>query len=280
MLALYKQVCYDCSKVITHAYSTSFSLGIKALDKKMQAPIYALYGYVRLADEIVDTFHNHDKQQLLNQFKTQTFQAIEQGISLNPILQAFQEIVKTYNIDHSLINSFLNSMEMDLNAKSFNQQSYDNYVYGSAEVVGLMCLKIFVHGNKAEYDKLKDGAQALGSAFQKVNFLRDLKSDYEDLGRIYFPDVNFNTFTCKDKSLIEADIQQDFDKAYKSILQLPKGARFGVYTAYRYYLSLFEKIKQTQAAQIKQIRIRIPNQQKMVLLVKSALRNRLGILQS
>jgi len=167
---------------------------------------------------------------------------------------------------------------MDLNPKSYTLQSYNEYIYGSAEVVGLMCLKIFVNGDVDEYERLKEGAQALGSAFQKVNFLRDLKSDYEDLGRIYFPGVNFSAFTSDDKNLIEADIQQDFDKAYQSIQQLPKGARFGVYTAYRYYLSLFKKIKQTQASQIKQARIRVPNEQKMVLLLKSALRNSLGIL--
>lgn len=277
MFQLYKDVCYDCSKTITKSYSTSFSLGIRALDKEFRDAIYSIYGYVRFADEIVDTFHDFDKETLLNRFRRETYLAIEEGISLNPVLQTFQEVVSKYNIDIALIDAFLDSMEMDLFDNKYNVSLYDTYIYGSAEVVGLMCLKVFTEGDNTEYERLRPGAQALGSAFQKVNFLRDMKSDFEDRGRVYFPNVDFSKFTKTDKDLIEADIKADFDKAYQSILELPKSARFGVYSAYRYYLSLFEKIKALPPQDILSGRIRVSNDKKMVLLFKSALRNQLNM---
>ncbi len=277
MFQLYKDVCYDCSRLITKSYSTSFSMGIRALDKELRDPIYAIYGYVRFADEIVDTFHEYNKAELLQEFRTETYKTIKQGISLNPVMQTFQEVVNKYNIDHELIDAFLDSMEMDLHDNSYDINLYDNYIYGSAEVVGLMCLKVFVEGDQEEYERLRPGAQALGAAFQKVNFLRDMKSDFEERDRIYFPDVDFSNFNLSDKLKIENDIQKDFNKAYISILELPKSARLGVYSAYRYYLSLFQKIKALPPEQILSGRIRVPNDQKLILLFKSALRNQLNL---
>ena len=275
---LYTKTTLECSKVITEHYSTSFTLGIKTLDKRFHLPIYAIYGFVRFADEIVDTFEGYDKKTLLNRFKSDTYVAIKEGISLNPVLHSFQLIVNRYKIDHELIESFLHSMEMDLYYADYNQEGYEAYIYGSAEVVGLMCLRVFCEGNLAEYDRLKADAKRLGSAFQKVNFLRDIKSDFQERGRTYFPDVDFTNFTLEDKKIIENDIQADFDAALRGILELPKGAKGGVYLAYKYYLRLFDKIKNCPASRIQNERIRVPDYQKMTLLASTYFQMRLNVL--
>ena len=275
---LYTKTTLECSKVITEHYSTSFTLGIKTLDKRFHLPIYAIYGFVRFADEIVDTFEGYDKKTLLNRFKLDTYVAIKEGISLNPVLHSFQLIVNKYKIDHELIESFLHSMEMDLYYADYNQEGYEAYIYGSAEVVGLMCLRVFCEGNLAEYDRLKADAKRLGSAFQKVNFLRDIKSDFQERGRTYFPDVDFTNFTLEDKKIIENDIQADFDAALRGILELPKGAKGGVYLAYKYYLRLFDKIKNCPASRIQNERIRVPDYQKMTLLASTYFQMRLNVL--
>jgi phytoene/squalene synthetase len=243
MIQLFHEVSEQCSKSTTERYSTSFSSAIRLLHADLRQPIYNIYGLVRFADEIVDTFHDHKKDVLLAEFKADTYAAIQDGISLNPILHSFQLTVNKYNIDHALIEAFFKSMEMDLDRKTYNEGGYAEYIYGSAEVVGLMCLFVFLDGNKAEYERLKPYAQALGAAFQKVNFLRDVKADYALLDRTYFPGVDFGNFTDKQKAEIEADIQKDFEMAYKGILMLPNKAKFGVYVAFKYYLSLFRKIK-------------------------------------
>jgi phytoene/squalene synthetase len=268
----------ECSQLITNRYSTSFSMGIKVFEKRFRAPIYAIYGFVRFADEIVDTFHDYPKAELLERFKADTYKAIEEGISLNPVLQAFQETVRKYEIERDLIDAFLKSMEMDLHHNTYEDSLYKEYIYGSAEVVGLMCLRVFCEGDRAKYDKLKDSACSLGSAFQKINFLRDMKSDFDDRGRVYFPGVDFSNFTTEDKILIEADIKKDFDDAYRGIVQLPEGARFGVYLAYVYYTNLFKKIRRTTAAKVKEKRIRVRDTRKVMLLFSSALRNSFNML--
>lgn len=278
MFELYNTSAFKCSKVITNLYSTSFSLGIKTLDKRLHAPIYAIYGFVRYADEIVDTFPGDDVESLLEEFRQDTFKAIAQKISLNPVLQAFQLVVNQYQIDHDLIEAFLESMAMDLNQKVHNQESLDKYIYGSAEVVGLMCLKVFCNGDQKAYDALKAPARSLGAAFQKVNFLRDLKSDFDDRGRTYFPNIDFGHFSEADKKSIEADIEKDFQDAYIGIKKLPAKARFGVYSAYVYYLRLFKKIRSLPANTIKEQRIRIPNPVKIYLLIRSYIRIRLNTL--
>lgn len=275
--ALFDQTTLECSKLVTLRYSTSFSLGIKTLDKKFHLPIYAIYGFVRFADEIVDTFHDHDKAILLNEFRAETFKAIEEGLSFNPILHSFQLVVNEYHIDKSLIEAFLYSMEMDLTKTSYDQTAYETYIYGSAEVVGLMCLKVFCGGDEAEYNRLLPPAKKLGAAFQKVNFLRDLKSDFEDRGRIYFPDVDFSVFSQEDKLKIEADIEEDFKAAYEGIKQLPSGARMGVHLAYVYYLKLFQKIRTCPAHRIMNERIRIPDTKKLGLLVETWLKYRMNL---
>jgi phytoene/squalene synthetase len=275
---LFTKTTLECSKLITEHYSTSFTLGIKTLDKRFHLPIYAIYGFVRFADEIVDTFEGFDKKTLLSRFKSDTYVAIEEGISLNPVLNSFQLIVNKYKIDHDLIESFLHSMEMDLYYADYNQDGYEAYIYGSAEVVGLMCLRVFCEGNLAEYDRLKADAKRLGSAFQKVNFLRDIKSDFQERGRTYFPDVDFTNFTLADKKNIENDIQADFDAALRGILELPKGAKGGVYLAYKYYLRLFDKIKNCPASRIQNERIRVPDYQKMTLLASTYFQMRLNVL--
>lgn len=277
MLDLYSKTCMECSKLITNRYSTSFSMGIRVFDRRLRAPIYAVYGFVRFADEIVDTFHDFPKAELLEQFRQDTYEAIEKKISLNPVLQAFQQTVHKYNIEMELIDAFLDSMEMDLHFHTYEDALYKQYIYGSAEVVGLMCLRVFCEGNDEEYQRLKGPACSLGSAFQKINFLRDMKSDFDDRGRVYFPGVDFTQFTYEDKVLIEADIKKDFDDAYKGIIQLPKGARFGVYLAYVYYTNLFQKIKSATPAKVKQERIRVKDSKKVYLLFRSALVNRLNI---
>ena len=275
---LFTKTTLECSKLITEHYSTSFTLGIKTLDKRFHLPIYAIYGFVRFADEIVDTFEGFDKKTLLSRFKSDTYLAIEEGVSLNPVLHSFQLIVNKYKIDHDLIESFLHSMEMDLYYADYNQDGYEAYIYGSAEVVGLMCLRVFCEGNLAEYDRLKADAKRLGSAFQKVNFLRDIKSDFQERGRTYFPDVDFTNFTLADKKNIENDIQADFDAALRGILELPKGAKGGVYLAYKYYLRLFDKIKNCPASRIQNERIRVPDYQKMTLLASTYFQMRLNVL--
>jgi 15-cis-phytoene synthase len=275
MLSLYTKTTQECSKLITEHYSTSFTLGIKTLHKRFHIPVFSIYGFVRYADEIVDTFHNYDKASLLARFKADTYTAIEEGISLNPVLHSFQLVVNQYKIEHDLIEAFLHSMEMDLYQSDYSQDGYEEYIYGSAEVVGLMCLRVFCEGDESLYQNLKADARSLGAAFQKVNFLRDLKSDFDDRGRVYFPGVDFTQFTPEDKTFIEADIQQDFDAAYRGIMGLPKDARMGVYLAYQYYLRLFDKIKNLPANRIQQERIRVPDYQKMILLGKTYLRHRL-----
>ena len=269
MKSLYSQTAFNCSKLITNAYSTSFSLGIKTLNKKYHEPIYAIYGFVRYADEIVDTFHDHDKQALLTQFKDDTHKAIEEGISLNPVLHSFQEVVNEYQIDYHLIEAFLASMEMDLSKKNYSDSEYKKYIYGSAEVVGLMCLKVFSEGDDEYYQSLLEPAKSLGSAFQKVNFLRDIKSDYDERGRVYFPGVNFPNFNTKDKQEIEEDIRIDFQNSLIGIRNLPEGVRSGVYLAYMYYTVLFKKITQLSPETIKTKRIRIPDIKKLLLWIKS-----------
>lgn len=275
-LDLYKKTSLECSKLITERYSTSFTLGIKTLDKRFHLPIYAIYGFVRYADEIVDTFHGFDKKTLLSRFKADTYLAIEEGISLNPVLHSFQLMVNQYHIDHELIEAFLHSMEMDLYFADYNQVGYEEYIYGSAEVVGLMCLRVFCEGDVAMYDRLKDDARRLGSAFQKVNFLRDIKSDFQERGRTYFPNVDFENFTLEDKKSIEDDIQADFDAALRGIIALPQGAKAGVYLAYRYYLRLFDKIKGCPASKIQNERIRVPDFQKIALLASTYFQIRLN----
>jgi len=275
-IELFDHTTLECSKLITQRYSTSFTLGIKTLDKKFHLPIYAVYGFVRYADEIVDTFHDQEKQILLDRFRKDAYEAIETKISLNPVLHAFQLIVNKYKIDRELIDAFLHSMEMDLDFKTYDDSKYLEYIYGSAEVVGLMCLKIFCEGNVEMYERLKEPACKLGSAFQKVNFLRDIKSDYEERGRVYFPEVDFQKFDQIIKKEIERDIQEDFNASLIGIQQLPEGAKMGVKLAYLYYQKLFDKIKSISPAVITQERIRIPNSKKITLLLGMYFGNKLG----
>lgn len=278
MIHLFHSTSQQCSKITTETYSTSFSSAIKLLHKDLRTPIYNIYGFVRFADEIVDTFHGFNKQQLLDEFKIETYNAIERGISLNPVLHSFQITVNEYRIELGLIDAFFKSMECDLSKAKYDAAGYAAYIYGSAEVVGLMCLNIFCEGDKNLYDKLKPSAQALGAAFQKVNFLRDVKADYQELNRTYFPEMDFKNFTAAMKIQIEQEITQDFAHAYQGILQLPVKARFGVYVAYKYYLSLFKKIKKVQPSKILEQRIRIPNYSKAFILAKAGIRTQFNIL--
>ncbi|MEY4791572.1 MAG: hypothetical protein RIT34_379 [Bacteroidota bacterium] len=278
MKALFDQISQEMSELTTKRYSTSFSLGISFLDKEIQKPIYAIYGFVRFADEIVDTFHGYDKEKLLADFKVQTYEAIAAGISLNPILNSFQWAVNRYQIPAELIDTFLDSMEMDLQKQTYDQGKYETYILGSAEVVGLMCLKVFVEGDQVQYEQLKPYAMKLGAAFQKINFLRDLKADYQELGRTYFPGINLAQFNNAIKKEIEADIALDFQMGYEGILLLPRKARFGVYMAYKYYFKLFKKIKSTPAEMVLNERIRIPNYRKMRILLTSYVRHNLNLL--
>lgn len=278
MKELFNKVSVKCSKITTTSYSTSFSLGIKFLSKKFHDPIYSIYGFVRFADEIVDTFHEHDKSYLLNKFRQDTYEAIEQKISLNPILNSFQEVVHKYSIERELIDAFLDSMQMDLQKQSYNKKLYEQYILGSAEVVGLMCLRVFCERNNELYESLKYPAMKLGAAFQKVNFLRDVKADSEDLGRMYFPGVDLKNFTFEDKLKIEKEIEIDFMLALDGIRKLPISSREGVYLAYYYYSVLFKKIKNLPPHRIMTERIRIPNFQKIFLMFKSNLRHQLNIL--
>ena len=278
MKKLFDELSYEVSKSTTKKYSTSFSLGILALKPSVRSAIYSIYGFVRLADEIVDSFHDHDKKTLLNRFKVETDQALAEGISLNPILHSFQQTVQQYSIERALIDQFLYSMEMDLDQLQYNNERYKEYIFGSAEVVGLMCLQIFTDGNKEMYEALKPYAMKLGSAFQKVNFLRDLKDDYQLLGRTYFPNIEMSIFDNCVKCQIENEIENEFKEALTGIKMLPNSSRFGVYLAYKYYLSLFKKIKSTPAQQIMCERIRIPNSQKITVMMRSYVRYKIAML--
>jgi phytoene/squalene synthetase len=267
-----------CSRITTEEYSTSFSSAIRLLHKDLRAPIYNIYGFVRFADEIVDTFHEFDKVSLLEQFKRETYDAVERKISLNPILHSFQLTVNEFNIDPHLIEAFFHSMEMDLHKRDYDKRHYQEYIYGSAEVVGLMCLYVFCEGDRKKYEALKPFAQSLGAAFQKVNFLRDVKADYSSLDRTYFPDVDFRNFTHRCKEKIEQDIAADFAHAYKGIIALPWKARFGVYVAYKYYLSLFRKICKATPSGILEERIRIPNYHKAMIVLRAGVKNQLKLI--
>lgn len=275
---LFNVTSFKCSRIVTQHYSTSFTLGIKTLDKKFHFPIYAIYGFVRYADEIVDTFHDYDKEALLKRFKEDTYHALRTQISLNPILQSFQMVVNQYKIDHNLIEAFLKSMEMDLHNETHCPDTYQEYIYGSAEVVGLMCLQVFCEGNMVKYKELEPAARKLGAAFQKVNFLRDMKSDYLDRGRVYFPGIAFDKFTPETKVDIESDIKQDFDDAFEGIKRLPKGAKLGVYLSYIYYLNLFKKIKTSSANTVLNERIRISDYQKFLILLQTYFKHRFNYL--
>lgn len=278
MKKLFDELAYEVSKKTTEKYSTSFSLGILALSPSIRKAVYAIYGYVRLADEIVDSFHGYDKEKLLRRLRIETDHALQEGISLNPILQSFQETVNHYKIDQYLIERFLHSMEMDLQKITYDSELYDEYIYGSAEVVGLMCLQVFTEGDKVRYEELKPYAMKLGSAFQKVNFLRDLKDDYQILGRSYFPNIDMSIFDNDIKSKIEREIELEFKEAFIGIKKLPSSSIFGVYLAYKYYLSLFEKIKSKSSQEILQSRTRIPNTQKAYVALKSYLRYKTAFL--
>lgn len=277
MKSLFDLASIECSMHITKRYSTSFSLAIKLLSPKIRNSIYAIYGYVRLADEIVDTFEDYPQEELLKKFEDDYYQSLEHRISLNPVLNAFQKVVHQYKL-YDLVPAFLKSMRMDLTKKEYQtKEDYEAYIFGSADVVGLMCLKVFVNGDESEYSKLKDSAMKLGSAFQKVNFLRDVKFDYENLGRIYFPGVNFKDLNENKKMEIIQEIKEDFENAMIGIRKLPKEARFGVLTAYKYYWSLLKKIERTQAKNILLKRIRVPNPAKMLILLKSYFRYQLNM---
>tara|TARA_B100002019_G_scaffold228599_1_gene201914 strand:+ start:50 stop:886 length:837 start_codon:yes stop_codon:yes gene_type:complete len=273
MKALFDSISIRSSRIVTKSYSTSFSLGILGLDRKYHDPIYAIYGFVRFADEIVDSFEGYPQKELLDRFWKDTYQALEDKISLNPVLNSFQQVVRAYEIDYDLIETFLKSMEMDLYKNEYDEADYKAYILGSAEVVGLMCLKVFVDGNQDRYLALKEPAMQLGSAFQKINFLRDLHADYQSLGRTYFPGVDLNNFNEEVKASIEADIDIDFKAGYEGIKKLPKGARFGVYIAYVYYYSLFKKIRKTHCDLILNERVRISNKRKYGLFLSSFLRH-------
>ena len=275
---LFDETCFECSKLITTKYSTSFSIGINAFEKRFRYPVYAIYGFVRYADEIVDTFYGYDQRQLIDDFRNETFKAIDRGISTNPVLHSFQQVVNQYGIEKDLIDAFLNSMKMDLDKTAYEGDDYKVYIYGSAEVVGLMCLRIFCENDCILYEQLIPKARSLGSAFQKINFLRDIKSDYEDRGRTYFPNVDFNNFTEQDKNFIETDIKKDFDDALEGIKLLPRGSRLGVYVAYVYYLQLFKKIRSTAANAIVQKRIRVSDMHKIRLYLKAMLHQKLNVI--
>lgn len=274
---IYDNLSEMCSKTTTNLYSTSFSLGILLFNKEIRSHIYSIYGFVRLADEIVDSFHDYKQAELLNDFKQETYKSISNGISLNPILNSFQKTVREYNIPHDLINSFLLSMEMDLHKSEYSNEEVNDYIYGSAEVVGLMCLRVFCAKNDDLCNQLSPYARSLGAAFQKVNFLRDLKDDYQVLGRSYFAEINFNGLDQNSKKKVEANIQMDFQDALIGIKKLPASSRFGVYLAYIYYYSLFKKIKGMHFEAIAHERVRISNYNKYLLLVSSWFRYKLNL---
>jgi phytoene/squalene synthetase len=274
---LYTQNAIACARQTTLNYSTSFSLGIRLFATKYRNPVYAIYGFVRFADEIVDTFHEHDKLLLLNNFRKETYLAIEQKISLNPILHAFQWVVNTYNIDREFIDAFLHSMELDLTEKKYDAGGFQQYVYGSAEVVGLMCLRVFCHNRPEKFETLVPTARKLGEAFQKINFLRDLSADYDKLSRSYFPNVSPDNFNEMLKKEIERDIEHDFNQALLGIRQLDKGSKTGVYTAYSYYRALFDKIRKTPATELLKKRYRVSNIRKAAIALQCIIATRIGV---
>lgn len=279
MKAIFDNVSYDCSKTVTKTYSTSFSLATKMLSKSIRQDIYNIYGFVRFADEIVDSFHDFDKKILFEKFEADLEHALNNKISLNPILNAFQHTFHNYNIDKSLVDSFMNSMRLDLHKSTYlTEKEYKAYIYGSADVVGLMCLKVFVKGDADKYNELKDTAMSLGSAFQKVNFLRDLKADHDDLNRTYFPNTDLTNLNEESKQYIIDDIENDFAKGLEGIKKLPMEAKFGVFMAYRYYRQLLKKLKHTPALDIKSSRIRVPNYKKIELLTRSYVKFQLNLL--
>lgn len=278
MKQLFDNVSVDCSRLVTKAYSTSFSMAVKMLAPSIRNAIYSIYGFVRFADEIVDSFHEYDKEKLIEEFEQDYYKAYDVGISLNPILNAFQLTVKKYSIDDELVQAFLNSMKQDLHKNNYTKLEFDDYIYGSADVVGLMCLKVFVNGDIAKYQELKESAERLGSAFQKVNFLRDLKDDMEVLQRSYFPDVNMSNLDTVSKEKIIMEIEEDFHQAYKGIKKLPKEAKFGVYTAYVYYRRLLIKLKRTPSNKIMNTRIRVSNPRKVSLLAQSFVTYKLNLM--
>lgn len=278
MKPLFDKVSAKCSKLTTTSYSTSFSLGIYFLNNRLRNPIYAIYGFVRFADEIVDSFDGFNRKYLLEKFKSDTYEAIENRISLNPILNSFQHVVHEYQISHDLIDTFLYSMEMDLEKIDYSKDKYEQYILGSAEVVGLMCLHVFTEGNKKMYEELKPYSMKLGAAFQKINFLRDLKADYQDLGRSYFPNIDISKFTAHAKKEIEHEIENDFREALIGIKKLPASSRGGVYLAYVYYYSLFKKIKTVPAHKVLTERIRISNGKKFGLMINSMLQYKMNML--
>ena len=275
---LFDDVSINCSKLVTKTYSTSFSLAVKMLGPSIRDAIYSVYGFVRFADEIVDSFHGFDKEKLINDFEADYYKAYADGISLNPILNAFQSTVKQYNIEDELVQAFLKSMKQDLYKSEYTKEEYEEYIYGSADVVGLMCLKVFVNGDKNRYIDLKDSAMRLGSAFQKVNFLRDLKDDMEVLNRSYFPDVDMVDLNIESKARIIREIEEDFEKAYDGIMNLPPEAKFGVYTAYRYYKCLLKKLSKTPSNEIMNSRIRVSNPHKVSLLARSFVKYKLNLI--
>ena len=277
MRSLFDAVSEKSSKLTTQSYSTSFTMGIRLLDKKYHQPIYNLYGFVRFADEIVDTFSDQDQRLLLDEFKAATHLAIKRNISLNPILNAFQKTVNAYKIEAELYDTFLASMYMDLDPQEYDRATYEKYILGSADVVGLMCLRVFCEGNESQYEQLKPYAMKLGSAFQKVNFLRDVKNDTSNLGRIYFPDVQNEGFGKEQKAAIEKDIENDFKEALKGIQQLPAGAQLGVYAAYTFYRALFKKLQATSFEHLLKERVRIPDFLKLLLVMRSYVQCRLGM---
>jgi phytoene/squalene synthetase len=279
MMSLYHQVCHECSELVTRRYSTSFSSAISLLHKDLRKPIFDIYGFVRFADEIVDTFHDHDKDTLLKEFTAETWKAIHTGISMNPILHSFQEVVRTYNIPECLITAFLHSMELDLHKTDYETvHEIEEYIYGSAEVVGLMCLCVFCEGDMTLYKQLESPARSLGAAFQKINFLRDIQADFYNLNRTYFPDFDFYKFDEATKQRIEADIEADFVASLEGIRRLPWKARFGVYTAYRYYYTLFRKIRKMQPQKILETRVRVPDYEKLLIMARARVHNQFNLI--
>lgn len=278
MKALYDTSSIACSRIVTKNYTTSFAVGIRLLGPEIRDAVYSVYGFVRLADEIVDTFHGYDQERMLTDLRKDTIRAIDEKISTNPILHAFQKAVHDYNIEWELVDTFLTSMAMDLDQKEHDRTSFDQYVLGSAEVVGLMCLRVFCQNKPGLYDQLKDSAKSLGAAFQKINFLRDMKADTQGLGRNYFPQLSNKSFDLDTKLQIEKEIAMDFEHGYQGILQLPKNSRFGVYMAYMYFFKLFKKIQRATAKDVMQSRIRISNDRKFLILMGSYLRHSMNIL--
>lgn len=278
MKKIYDNVSIRVSRFITNAYSTSFSIGIRCLHKSLHNPIYSIYGFVRISDEIVDSFSGYDQKRMLEQLEKDTFDAIKEGISLNPVLNSFQEVVNTFNIDHDLIHKFLASMKMDLEECVYSDKEYELYILGSAEVVGLMCLKVFCEGDNEQYERLKSPAKKLGAAFQKINFLRDFKTDYYDLKRMYFPNMEIENFNIEAKQKIEEDITKDFEEGYIGIKKLPKKARFGTYIAYKYYFELLKRIKNTSVKDILNNRVRLPNGVKYSIFIVSLIKKVLNLI--